>query len=98
MSDNRFPIKDIQFHEDRLREAADEAAESVFGWRDENISIAWHSTAIAYLEIGVLYGLSGPAVEHEDGRVELIEDHLTPTTDSHGQTQFLPVIKFAEAA
>ncbi len=91
MSNHPVPIKDIQFHEERLRDVADEAAEAMFGDCDP-AAVNWHTTAIAYLEIGARYDLPGPAVEHESGRVELIEDYLVPTTDSHGQINFHPVL------
>ncbi len=92
-SDNRkFPIKDIQFHEEGLREAAS-ATMSV----EEAIAVSWHSTAIAYLNYGAALDLAGPAAERigVDGHLEswLIEDYLIPSTDSHGLTFFKHVFK-----
>lgn len=86
-----FPIKDIQFHEERLREVASHTLA-----KDEAIAVSWHSTAIAYLQYGAALGLNGPAAEREvDGKVVpgLIEDYLVPATDSHGLTFFKHVFK-----
>lgn len=91
MSPKKYPIQDIQFHEEGLREAAD-----VVISKEEAIAISWHSTAIAYLQFGEFKGFDGPAAEREvDGRVEAaqIEDYLLPATDSHGLTYFQHVFK-----
>ena len=87
----KFPIQDIQYHEERLREVA--SAEMS---QEEGIAVAWHSTAIAYLMLGEVKGIQGPAAEYEcDGRVVVsqIQDYLIPTTDSHGLTFFKHVFK-----
>jgi hypothetical protein len=87
----RYPIKDIQFHEEAIRETADLVLS-----HDEGVAIAWHSTAIAYLQFGAAHGLLGPGVEREvDGQVvpALIEDYLLPAMDSHGLTYFKHVYK-----
>lgn len=89
MSANRFPIRDIPFHEDGLRETAE--AGPAFT-EDEGKAIAWHSTALAYLHYGAAKGLNGPAVETASGPV-LIEDYLIPALDSHGLTYFKHVAK-----
>lgn len=88
MIHKRFPIVDVQFHEEGLREV-DEAENP----RDEILAVAWHSTALAYLEAGAALGMPGPAGVDADGRVFLIEDYLEPKTDSHGQPYFVHVEK-----
>lgn len=88
---SKFPIRDIQFHEEGLRAAASHNMAT-----EEAIAVAWHSTAIAYLQYGEFKGVKGPAAEREvDGRVEaaVIEDYLIPSTDSHGLTYFKHVFK-----
>jgi len=91
MKPKRYPIQDIQFHEEGLREAA-----STTMSHEEGIAVAWHSTAIAYLTFGEQRGFEGPAAEREvDGRIvpAEIEDFLTPSTDSHGLTYFKHTFK-----
>lgn len=88
---SRYPIKDVQWHEEGLRDAA-----SSDMTREEGIAVAWHSTALAYLQCGAFHQLPGPAAERVvDGKVEVavIEDYLLPATDSHGLTYFQHVYK-----
>ena len=83
----RYPIKDIQFHQEGIQNAEDLEP------REEGISVAWHSTAIAYLVVGQRAGLPGPAVV-SDGKVRLIEDYLVPVmNNAHGLVDFEPVLK-----
>ena len=87
----KFPIRDVQFHEEGLREAASHNMA-----KDEAVAVAWHTTALAYLRFGTFKGFKGPAAEREvNGRVEaaLIEDYLKPATDTHGMTYFQHVFK-----
>jgi len=89
--DTKFPIRDVQFHEEGLRAAA-----SLTVSKEEAIAISWHSTAIAYLQYGAFNGFNGPATEREiGGQIEAveIEDFLVPATDSHGITYFKHVFK-----
>lgn len=90
MDRKRFPIVDIQFHEEGIREAA---AEGGCTREEEILAVAWHTTAITYLEAGAALGLPGPASIDADGRVFLVEDYLEPKTDSHGQPYFVHVEK-----
>lgn len=88
---HKYPIKDVQYHEERIREVASHEL-SV----DEAIAIAWHSTALAYLRFGAFHQMPGPAAERKvEGEVipALIEDYLVPATDSHGMTYFQHVWK-----
>lgn len=85
---NRYPIRDIQYHEESLRETVDEFGDPV----EEAIAVAWHSTAIAYLVAGNQMGLPGPG-SVIDGRPVLVEDYLIRKTDSHGLTYFEPIEK-----
>lgn len=83
---NQFPIKDVQFHEERLRENAN----AEMG-KDEHLMVAWHTTALAYLTYGAAKGLKGPAAERVvDGKMVpcVIMDELFPATDSHGMPYF----------
>ena len=92
MKNHKFPIRDIQFHEEGLRSAAS-ANMSI----EEAQLVAWHSTAIAYLTLGASRGLDSPAAEREDGEGRIhaapIEDFLIPATDSHGLTYFKHTFK-----
>jgi hypothetical protein len=91
MTNHKYPIQDIQFHEEGLREAASHSLS-----RDEAIAVSWHTTAIAYLQFGSFKGINGPAAEREvNGRMvpAPIEDYLIPATDNHGMTYFKHVFK-----
>lgn len=93
MKTKNFPIRDIQFHEEGLREAAGHNIST-----EEAIAVAWHTTAIAYLQYGEFKQVDGPAAEYEDkesGLIETrpIEDYLIPATDSHGLTFFKHTFK-----
>lgn len=88
---HKFPIRDIQFHEEGVREAASHVMS-----KEEGIAVAYHSTAIAHLQYGHFKGFNGPAAEREvDGMVEpaAIEDYLLPAVDNHGMTYFRYVLK-----
>ncbi len=91
MSEHKFPIRDIQFHEEGVREAASEDMTL-----EETVAVSYHSTALAYLHFGEFHKLDGPAAEREvDGRFEMavIEDYLLPAKDNRGMTYFQHVFK-----
>jgi len=91
MSDQRYPIRDIQFHEEGLREAASHTMS-----KEEGQAVAWHSTAIAYLQYGHFKGFRGPAAEREvNGQMvaAAVEDYLLPAVDNHGMIYFQHVFK-----
>lgn len=78
----RFPIRDIQWHEESLRDAGDEIGDQ------EKVAIAWHTTAIAYLSYGQF---NGPAAECEvNGRIQPkpIHDYLLLSRDRFGEPYF----------
>lgn len=84
--DYRYPIRDVQFHEEGLREAAD-LEFSV----DEHLAISWHSTAIAHLRYGAFHGLSGPGAEWRTAsgiEPREIENFLIRAKDSDGLVYF----------
>jgi hypothetical protein len=90
MSEKRFPIKDVQFHEEGIREASKNAT------LDEIAAIAWHTSAINFLECGVRHDLPGPAAEFPafpGVDVVMVEDYLIRAADSHGFPYFQPVVK-----
>lgn len=83
---HQFPIRDIQFHEEGIREAASHNLSA-----EEAIAVSYHSTALAYLQYGFFKGFDGPGAEREvNGAVAAvpIEDYLTPAKDNHGMTYF----------
>lgn len=84
----KFPIRDIQFHEERLS-----SMEEYDGSNEARALIQWHTTAIAFLRYGAFKQLGGPAVEAEvDGTMQpqLVEDYLLLVFDRHGN----PVCKY----
>ena len=84
----KWPIKDIQFHEEALRETADDVLD-----HDQSVIVAWHTTAIAYLQYGQAMGLDGPGTESWEGKkaVPVRIDHtLTLAYDQSGHPNFHP--------
>ena len=61
-TDRKFPIKDVNFHESSLREM-DQYEVSADGRGEVDIILAWHSTALAYLQFGDHHNLDGPGNE-----------------------------------
>lgn len=93
MTGHKYPIRDVQFHQEGLRMAASHTMA-----KEEATAVAYHSTAIAYLQFGAFKGVKGPAAERlVDGRVETepIEDYLLAAEDSHGLTYFQHTFKAA---
>jgi len=87
MKNRIFPINDVQFHEEGLRSLDPHEGDT----DATTVLIAWHTTAIAYLQYGAFKKLEGPAAEREvNGRIvpALIEDNLILARDSHGQPYF----------
>lgn len=81
-TDRQFPIKTIEFHETNLR-SMDEYPSS----EEVEIIIAWHSTALAYLQFGELHELDGPGNEDvSTGRPipKAIERNMTLGYDDNG--------------
>ena len=81
----KFPINDVQFHEEALRQMDD--------WTDDGLDVlaTWHVTAIAYLQYGAAKGLDGPGVERViDGVVTpaVIDDNLYLDRDEYDQPYF----------
>jgi hypothetical protein len=89
----RFPIRDVQFHIEGLRQRNATTAHT-----DElHILTSWHSSAIAYLQFGAFHKLDGPGAERygPDGSVTpaRIEDYLTLAKGAKGESYLLKTFK-----
>lgn len=90
----KYPIRDIQFHEEGVRESANAHMD-----HEETKAVAYHTTALAYLHCGAFHNLPGPAAERiVNGvrRPEVIEDFLTEATDNAGLPYFKHTYKIGE--
>lgn len=76
---NKYPIKDRQFHEDALRELDE------FDPKDPSarIKVAYHSTAVNFLQYGAFHDIDGPAAE-VDGKPVKIKPFFQLAIDSNG--------------